>query len=83
MHKYKKKMKGRNFFKFVKTAPEISFIAITWLSQGMFINAHKCFQSRFTSMNLHHVKELVTLCIRHWPCRKLKKLKTTIFPSGP
>ena len=49
-------MKGRNLFTFVKTAPEIVFIAITWLCQGMFINAHKCFQSRSNSMNLHHVK---------------------------
>ena len=46
-------MKGRNLFTFVKTAPENVFIAITWLCQGMFKNADKCFQSRSNSMNLH------------------------------
>ena len=56
MHKYKKRMKGRNLFTFVNSAPEIVFIAITWLCQGMFINAHKCFQSRSNSINFHHVK---------------------------
>ena len=45
MHKYEKKMKERILFTFVKTAPEIVFIAITWLCQGMFVNAHNVYRA--------------------------------------
>ena len=50
-------------------------------SQGHFLSFVT--KSRLKlSCRFSWIKELSTLCIGNLPCRKLKKLKTTIFSSG-